>query len=67
MRKFPGFCELSKQITEPEEGVVGNLKFIAGCSEIQVTMWDLQLASEVGTVLQDWVINMWYRCNVKSR
>lgn len=41
------------------EGGHGNLWFIAGWSEVQVTTWDYELASEVeGTVLRDWALNL---------
>ena len=32
-------------MTEPEEGVVGTLNFIAGWSKVQVATWDLQVMS----------------------
>ena len=41
------------------EGGHRNLWFIAGWSEVQVTTWDYELASEVeGTVLWDWALNL---------
>lgn len=38
-----------KQIIKPEEGVARTPPFTASWSEIQVTTWDLELASEVET------------------
>lgn len=32
---------------------------IGGWSEVQVIIWDLQVASEVGVVLWDWALNLW--------
>ena len=41
------------------EGGHRNLWFIAGWSEVQVTTWDYELASEVeGTVLWDWSLKL---------
>lgn len=41
VKYFPELCESSQQITEPEEGAVEPLEFIAGWLEVPVTSWDL--------------------------
>lgn len=56
---FPELCESSQQITEPEEGAVEPLEFIAGWLEVPVTSWDLWLAFEMWAVFQDWAFNLW--------
>lgn len=55
---FPELYELLEQIIKPEKGSRSLLTH----SQLVISTgsnWDLQLASDMGTVLSDWAINLW--------